>query len=232
MAMSQDQVEDIPIRQIRPSRLLLLRPLGPLDFAKITELSESMKSVGQLQPILVSERLSDCSYEVVFGNHRLEACKRLGWQTIRCYVRTSLLDVNMARSPGAALEGMAGVQIHPEHFPLLAVTLQRMGFTDPTFQEWKTGQRFGLSRPLSSLLEWHVRGFADGMLDSEVEISRNWLQHLTARSGSYYSPLLRILDRIGIPFSVLGRILPDAAYVYLPELFGQMIPLEVPSITF
>jgi hypothetical protein len=30
----------------------------------------------------------------------------------------------------------------------------------------------------------------------------------------------------------VGRILPDAAYVYLPELFGQMIPLEVPSITF
>jgi uncharacterized ParB-like nuclease family protein len=232
MAMSQDQVQDIPIRQIRPSRLLLLRPLGPLDFAKITELSESMKSVGQLQPILVSERLSDGSYEVVSGNHRLEACKRLGWQTIRCYVRTSLLDVNMARSPGAALEGLVGVQIHPEHFPLLAVMLQRAGFTDPIFQEWKTGQRFGVSRPLSSLLEWHVRGFEDGMLDSEVEISRNWLQHLAARSGSYYSPLLRILDRIGIPFSVVGRVLPDAAYVYLPELFGQMIPLEVPSITF
>ena len=230
--MSQDQVQDIPIRQIRASRLLLLRPLGPLDFAKIIELSESMKSVGQLRPILVSERLSDGSYEVVSGNHRLEACKRLGWQTIRCYVRTSLLDVNMARSPGTALEGLVGVQIHPEHFPLLAVILQQMGFTDPIFQEWKTGQRFGLARPLSSLLEWHVRGFADGMLDSEVEISRNWLQHLAARSGSYYSPLLRILDRIGIPFNVVGRILPDAAYVYLPELFGQMIPLEVPSITF
>jgi len=191
-----------------------------------------MKATGQLQPILVSERLSDGSYEVVFGNHRFEACKRLGWQTIRCHVRTSLLDVNMTRSPGAALEGIVGVQIHPDHFPLLAVILQRTGFTDPIFQEWKTGQRFGLSRPLSSLLEWHVRGFSDGMLDSEVEISRTWLQHLVARPGSYYSPLLSILDRIGIPFSVVGRILPDAAYVYLPELFGEMIPLQVPSITF
>jgi len=230
--MSQDQVQDIPIRQIRASRLLLLRPLGPRDFAKITELSESMKAVGQLQPILVSERLSDGSYEVVSGTHRYEACKRLGWQAIRCYVRTNLLDVNVAGSPGAALEGLVGVQIHPEHFPLLAVILQQMGFTNPIFQERKKGQRFGLSRPVSSLLEWHVRGFADGMLDSEVEISRNWLQHLAARSGSYFSPLLRILDRIGIPFSVVGRILPDAAYVYLPELFGQMIPIEVPSITF
>jgi hypothetical protein len=69
------------------------------------------------------------------------------------------------------------------------------------------------------------------MLDSEVEISRNWLQHLAARPGPYYSPLLRILDRIGLPFSVAGRIPPDAAYVYLPELFGEMIPLQVPSMT-
>jgi len=191
-----------------------------------------MRSVGQLQPILVSEQLSDGSYEVVSGNHRFEACKRLGWQTIRCYVRTSLHNVNMARSPGATLEGIVGVQIHPEHFPLLAVILQRMGFADPIFQEWKSGQRFGLSRPVSSLLEWHVRGFADGMLDSEVEISRNWLQHIASRSGPYYSPLLRILDRIGIPYSMVGRILPDAAYVYLPELFGQMIPLQVPNIAF
>ncbi|MGD0550957.1 MAG: ParB N-terminal domain-containing protein, partial [Candidatus Bathyarchaeia archaeon] len=228
IVMSQDQVQDIPILRIRPSRLLFLRPLGPRDFAKIAELSESMKAVGQLEPILVSEQLSDGSYEVVFGNHRFEACKRLGWQTIRCHVRTSL---NVASSTGAALEGLVGVRIHPEHVPLLAVVLQQMGFTDPIFQERKKGQRFGLSRHLSSLLEWHVRGFADGMLDSEVEISRNWLQHLAARSGSYFSPLLGILDRIGIPFSAAGGIPPDAAYVYLPELFGQMIPLKVPSIT-
>ena len=230
MTMLQDQVQDIPIRQIRSSRLLLLRPLGPRDAAKIAELSESMKAVGLLQPILVSERQSDGSYEVVFGNHRLEAAKRLGWQTIRCYVRTSLLDVNIACSPGTTLEGLVGVQIHPEHVTLLAMTLQQMRFTDPIFQERKRGQRFGLARPISSLLEWHVRGFTNGMLDSEVEISRNWLQHLAARPGSYFSPLLRILDRIGIPFSVAGRILPDAPYVYLPELFGQMIPIPVPSM--
>jgi uncharacterized ParB-like nuclease family protein len=231
-AMNPDQVQDIPIRQIRPSRLLLLRPLGPRDWAKIAELSESIRALGQLQPILVSERLSDGFYEVVLGTHRLEACKMVGSQTIRCHVKTNLLDVDMASSPGANPEGLAGVQIHPKHFPLLASMLQRTGFSDPIFQEWKAGQRFGLSRPLSSLLEWHVRGFADGMLDSEVEISRNWLQHLVARPGPYYSALLRILGRIGLPFSVVGRILPDAAYVCLPELLGDMIPVQVPSITF
>jgi uncharacterized ParB-like nuclease family protein len=230
--MAPDQIRDIPISQIRPSRLLLLRRLGPQDFAKIAELSESMNAMGQLQPILVTERLSDGSFEVVSGNHRYEACKMLGWQTIRCYVRTSILDVDMAYSPTVGLETPGGVQINPEYLTLLTVILQRMGFADPVFQQLKTGQRFGLARLLSNLLEWHVRGFSNGILDSEVEISRNRLQHLTARPGSYYSPLLRILDRNGIPFSVVGRIPPDAEYVYMPELFGEMIPLQVPSMTY
>jgi hypothetical protein len=230
--MAPDQVQNIPICQIRPSRLLLLRPLGLRDFAKIAELSESMKAVGQLEPILVSERLGDGSYEVVFGTHRFEAAKRLSWQTIRCHVRTDLLDVNMACSPGTAFGGPAYVKIYSEYFPLLVMTLQQMGFREPIFQERKTGQRFGLSRSISNLLQWHVRGFADGTLDSEVEISRKLLQHIASRPGPYYSPLLRMLDKIGIPFSVVGRILPDATYVYLPELFGQMIPVLVPNITF
>jgi uncharacterized ParB-like nuclease family protein len=231
-AMTPDRVQDIPIRQIRPSRLLYLRPLGPRDWAKIVELSESMKAVGQLKPILVSERLSDGSYEVVLGTHRLEACKALGSQKIRCYVKTNLLDIDTAYSPRVAPEGSVGVQIRPEHFPLLVAILHRAGFRDPIFQEWKSGQRFGLSRSLSSLLEWHVRGFADGMLESEVEISRHWLQHLAASPGPYYSRLLTILDRFRLPFSVAGKISPDAAYVYLPELFGEMIPVQVPSVTF
>jgi sulfiredoxin len=231
-AMTPDQVQDIPIHRIRSSRLLVLRPLGFRDAMKIAELSESMKALGQLQPILVSEQQSDGSYEVVSGNHRFEACKRLGWQTIRCYVRTSLHEVNMGRPSGVAHEGPVGVRINPEHFPLLTRVLKRMGFTDPIFQKWKTAQRFGIATALSSLLEWHIRGFADGLLDSEVEISRNRLQHITAQPGSYFSPLLRILNRIQIPFGVVGKIPPDAAYVYLPELLGEMIPLQVPSITF
>jgi hypothetical protein len=190
-----------------------------------------MNAMGQLQPILVTERLSDGSFEVVSGNHRYEACKMLGWPTIRCYLRTSILDIDVTGSPTVGLQTSGGVQINPEYLTFLIVILKRMGFTDPIFQQWKSGQRFGLARSVSSLLEWHVRGFEDGILESEVEISRDRLQHLTTRAGSYYSPLLRVLDRNGIPSSVVGRILPDASYVY-PELFGEITPVQVPSITF
>jgi len=127
------------------------------------------------------------------------------------------------------LNGRNAVRIDPHHVALLAAILRRIGFVTPFFQEWRIGQRFGLSRLLTSLLEWHIRGFADGSLDSEVEISRNWLQHLVARPGSYYLPLLTILRRHEIPFSVIGGIPRDASFVYLPEPFGLEVPIQVPS---
>lgn len=120
------------------------------------------------------------------------------------------------------------VRVYPEHIPRLVLILRGMGFADPFFQEWRIGQRFGLSRPLTSLLDWHVRGFGDGTLDSEVEISRERLQHLVASPGPYYSPLLTILRNHRIPFFVRRAIPADATHVYLPELFGRRIPIEVP----
>ena len=110
------------------------------------------------------------------------------------------------------------VRVPPEYIPRLALTLRRIGFIDPFLQEWRIGQRFGLSRPLTSILEWHVRGFADGGLDSEVEISRERLEHVAARPGSYYWPLLTILRSHSIPFSASSRIPPDTTYVYLLSL--------------
>jgi hypothetical protein len=122
------------------------------------------------------------------------------------------------------------LRVRPDQIPRLAVVLDGMGFRDPFFQEWRVGQRFGLSRPLTDMLEWHVRGFADGTLDSEVEISRMSFQHLLSMPGSYYSPLVAILRRHGIQFHLGNGIPPDASYVYLREPIGQTIPVRVPSL--
>lgn len=86
-----------------------------------------------------------------------------------------------------------------------------------------------MTRPLTSMLEWHVRGFADGSLDSEVEVSRKWFIHFVARPGSYYTPLMRILRQSRIQFGTYGTIPPDASYIYLPEFFGRRIAVEVPT---
>ena len=122
------------------------------------------------------------------------------------------------------------LRVRPDLVPSLAAILCGMGFKDPFFQEWRLGQRFGLSRPLTAMLEWHIRGFADGTLDSEVEISRKSFQHLISRPGSYYSPLIAILGRHGIPFRFGNRIPPDASYIYLREPIGRTIPMQVPKL--
>lgn len=121
------------------------------------------------------------------------------------------------------------IRIRPDNLQSVALALRRIGFRDPIFQEWRIGQRFGLSRPLTNLLEWHIRGFADGSLDSEVEISRKRFLHVAGRPGSYYTPLLSILRQNGIPFNTQSALPPDANYIYYPEPFGRTIAVQVPG---
>jgi len=52
------------------------------------------------------------------------------------------------------------------------------GFYEPLLQKRKRGQVFGLIKPLNELVEVHVRGYEDGTLDAEVELSREYLEHL------------------------------------------------------
>ena len=59
--------------------------LRPIDPRIVAELARSIETSGLLQPILARERGD--GYEVVFGNHRLEACKQLGMKTIPTIVQ-------------------------------------------------------------------------------------------------------------------------------------------------
>jgi len=73
----QDRVAvNVEIAKIRPSSY----HLRAVDEGVIDGLMMSVKLCGLLQPIMVTQRES--RLEVIFGNHRLEACKRLGWQKI------------------------------------------------------------------------------------------------------------------------------------------------------
>ena len=76
-------LREIPISEIIPSRTPL-RPVQrkSLDF---TELFESIKTDGVLQPILV--RPIKEGYEVVEGGHRFVAAKMAGLETIPCKVK-------------------------------------------------------------------------------------------------------------------------------------------------
>jgi hypothetical protein len=69
-------MQSIPIASIR-----IENRLRPLNAEKVAELAESIAQVGLLQPIGVRP-----DGTLVYGYHRLEACKQLGWTEIPAVV--------------------------------------------------------------------------------------------------------------------------------------------------
>lgn len=86
---TQGFVEHIEIGKIRPSR----NPLRTVDLAEsheVDELASSIMEKGLLFPILVravdKSKEDGFSFEVVAGNRRFEACRKLKIKKIPCYV--------------------------------------------------------------------------------------------------------------------------------------------------
>jgi ParB family chromosome partitioning protein len=78
-------IEDIQISKLRASPCQLLRSSGQ----KVDELMDSIRQRGLLQPIVVrglENDLEDRYYEIIAGNRRYEACKRLSWRKITCNI--------------------------------------------------------------------------------------------------------------------------------------------------
>ena len=73
------------------------------------------------------------------------------------------------------------------------------GFKPTPFQRIKPGQFFGLVKDMGGAWQMHVRGFRDGRLEPEIEISRFYLEHpRTSRPAA--KELRAILDKHRIPY--------------------------------
>lgn len=73
------------------------------------------------------------------------------------------------------------------------------GFHHTEFQHLKPGQYFGLVKDLPRGLQMHVRGFVDGRLEAEIEISRFYLEHPSCKRPAIRE-LAKILDKHGIEY--------------------------------
>ncbi|MDQ3853423.1 MAG: ParB/RepB/Spo0J family partition protein, partial [Thermoproteota archaeon] len=73
-------IDDIPISKLRASKSQL-RSSGQ----NLSELISSIRQRGLLQPIVV-RGLEDHYYQIIAGNRRYEACKRLFWRKITCNI--------------------------------------------------------------------------------------------------------------------------------------------------
>lgn len=77
-----DEVKQIPIHEIVPSPY---QPRTVFDDARIDELCQTIKTHGVIQPIVV--RVRNDKYEIIAGERRYRAVKKLGHETIPAIVR-------------------------------------------------------------------------------------------------------------------------------------------------
>jgi ParB-like chromosome segregation protein Spo0J len=81
---SQKEIIDLPLEKLRPHPLQAKIYRGRADW-EIEELARDMADRGQDEPVEVLP-----AGTVISGHGRVEAAKRLGWTTVRCWVRRDL----------------------------------------------------------------------------------------------------------------------------------------------
>jgi ParB family chromosome partitioning protein len=119
---SDAQLRELPISEIRANTY---QPRNHFDEDALVSLSASIQAVGVLQPILVRE-LGPDSYELIAGERRWRAARRVGLQTIPAIVRTveneasleQALVENLHREDLGPLEEAAAYQQLVEEFEL------------------------------------------------------------------------------------------------------------------
>jgi ParB family transcriptional regulator, chromosome partitioning protein len=98
-------LQEIPISAIRPNPQ---QPREHFDEETLAALADSIREVGVLQPILVRER--DGEYEMIAGERRWRAARRVGMQTIPAIIRNA---DNATMLQQAIVENVQREQLNP-----------------------------------------------------------------------------------------------------------------------
>jgi len=125
---------EVPIETIRPNPM---QPRRSFDEESLEGLSDSIKEVGVLQPVLVREL--DDGYELIAGERRLRAAKRAGLRVIPVVVRTAD-DVS-------SLEQALVENLHRQDLnPLEEAAAYQQLIEDFSYTQEQVAQRVGRSR--------------------------------------------------------------------------------------
>ncbi|MEH7414011.1 nucleoid occlusion protein [Neobacillus drentensis] len=101
-----EEIKKIPINQIIPNRF---QPRTVFDEEKIEELSRTIHIHGIIQPIVVREFAAD-KYEIIAGERRWRAMKKLGWTEAPAIVK-NLSDTETASV--ALIENLQREELSP-----------------------------------------------------------------------------------------------------------------------
>lgn len=133
---STDEVKNIPVNTIIPSPY---QPRTLFDDDRIDELCQTIRTHGVIQPIVV--RIKNNTFELIAGERRLRAVKKLGLDTIPAIVRdfndsqaaSIALIENLQREGLTAIEEAAAYQQLIEMHDLTQESLaQRLGKSQST----------------------------------------------------------------------------------------------------
>ena len=88
------EVKDIELSKIRVSDFNTRKDLDSgTEDSSLDDLANSIKEKGLLNPIMIMKK-DDGTYEVVAGQRRYLACKRLGWEKISAIIRDKMDDAD------------------------------------------------------------------------------------------------------------------------------------------
>jgi ParB family chromosome partitioning protein len=105
IAETGTSLTELPISSIRPNPQ---QPREHFDEEALASLAESIREVGVLQPVLV--RVTDDGYELIAGERRWRAARRVGLQTLPAIVRVAD-DAAMLQQ--AIVENVQREQLNP-----------------------------------------------------------------------------------------------------------------------
>lgn len=124
------------------------------------------------------------------------------------------------------------IKVDKRHFDKLIWAFEREGFDPHVLQTRKPRQLWGGVKKVDYHNEWHIRilkasdEYEDFLLiESEIEVSREWLEHILYPSDPYYEPLLYILYSHNIPFQIMGNLPPTPNLVKRPLQYTEWKPL-------
>jgi ParB family transcriptional regulator, chromosome partitioning protein len=171
-----DEVKNIPVDDIVPSPY---QPRTIFDDERIDELCQTIKTHGVIQPIVV--RIRNSKYEIIAGERRWRATKKLGLSTIPAIIRdfndsqaaSIALIENLQREGLTAIEEAAAYQQLMDMHDLTQESLaQRLGKSQSTIAN--KIRLLQLSEPVKTALmerkitERHARALL-GLADEEQQ---------------------------------------------------------------
>ena len=234
---SEGTVRLIPVADIRPNPF---QPRISFDEQALSELAESIKALGLIQPITV-RRVSDEGYQIISGERRFRACKLAGMTSVPSYIRSSD-DVGMLEM--AIVENIQRENLDPIE---VAMSYQRL-IDECSLTQEQMALRVGKKRSsvtnylrllnLPAKIQHDLKlgylsvGHAKTLLGVESPQLQEQLCDLTIKNDLSVRQLEDKVRRINRPIELIQDDTPDLPEDYyrvlehLGKVFGDNISLK------